>query len=1215
MILETPIAEHLLARTADDDPLRAAVSALVRGDPGAVAGGLRARATRADEAVERMRAAAYHRLAEHLRWNAFPGGGGAGATEINARWDFGASMPEQGEDWGGLARDVSDAAVLAELRLVGGILCVVRSARVIVDYAAARLEPSQVDAQLEEALAMVAPLRAFEDPALRGYADLAGADLAWRARRAQRAAALLRDAAQTYGTAGDRAGLGACHLLRGDWRAAPAASPETCNLTLVASAAESSALDWALESAESSTDGLDFDAAADAYAEAEEAFAGASARGQAAVALRRGHLAALAGDHAAARHLADESAAASDAVHDSAGAELARVHSALAAVGAGRLTEDAATTEQVGRWGQGPGSFSYALGLGLLCARSGRDWLQRRVDAERALAAHRLARTIFSALGAVTNEAQSVVDAGQVRQVLGDHDGAAAAYEEALDLLTTDLAARPAVAGDNRLRAVTLAQNLYAVQLGRRDPTGMARAAERLRDHADALPADRGEDSVEAALAAAAEGVLAQTAVLVPLYRAEDAREAGDDQAAEEGFAAALDAARSSEDADRDFLEAVVLGHWRRDEEAAVAFTRYLRRQSVRPKGLLGRVLGRVGPLKAEIELARQRLDEQAAAFLCRVRDYRGALRHFEALERRGGAQWWTHLDRPWELLSDYGAAREAVGELSQAQDLHAEAVAQLEARRAQLRRDELKTALGGSTGAAGVYLAAARTGLRRSEAARGAESQALAARAFTDAERGRARALLDLLGAGVSLARAAPGDRAAVRAWHQANAEVALRHGLLAVEQASAHPDPDRVAALREEVAAAEAELQRREADLESADPAFAAAVAVPAPVADLDEVRAALAPRTALLAYHHADEDLLGWAVTADGVAATTRQTVHATDLRRDVRAFTTACVEDGNWDLRGRDLSRLLLDPFAGVLDDADHLVVVPPVAAHAMPFHALPWQDRPLGARHPVSYLPNASSLRFLAGAREPPGRALAVGDPSGMVWQDLPGQSAGPADPLPAAATEAAFVAALFGDSRLLVGDEASEPAVRESIGAYPVVHLATHGQLSEQAPLLSSVLLANGDALSVYELMGLHLDADLVALSACDSGRGRATAGGDVLGPTRGLLAAGARGVVASLWPVSDRTTCVLMAEFYRRLLGGAAPAVALQRAQAQVRRLDGDAEGAAFEAITRAVDDPGGTDLLTPVPADRDPVADAGDGDERERSPYWWAAFVYVGP
>src|SRR5688572_29600007 len=86
--------------------------------------------------------------------------------------------------------------------------------------------------------------------------------------------------------------------------------------------------------------------------------------------------------------------------------------------------------------------------------------------------------------------------------------------------------------------------------------------------------------------------------------------------------------------------------------------------------------------------------------------------------------------------------------------------------------------------------------------------------------------------------------------------------------------------------------------------------------------------------------------------------------------------------------------------------------------------------------------------------------------------------------------------------------------------------------------------------------MGLRLDADLVVLSACNTGQGQATGGDDVLGLTRGLLGTGARAAVVSLWRVDDESTSLLMGEFYRQLRHNEIPPVALAIAQNYLRNL-----------------------------------------------------------
>jgi len=132
--------------------------------------------------------------------------------------------------------------------------------------------------------------------------------------------------------------------------------------------------------------------------------------------------------------------------------------------------------------------------------------------------------------------------------------------------------------------------------------------------------------------------------------------------------------------------------------------------------------------------------------------------------------------------------------------------------------------------------------------------------------------------------------------------------------------------------------------------------------------------------------------------------------------------------------------------------------------------------------------------------------------------------------LPGARVEAITVARVLGTTPLLEAD-ADEVAVLAGLPtAGGLLHLATHGLLDDEAPDLSALALAGRDELTVAVLLGVGLDTDLAVLSACDSGRGDITATGDVVGLARGLLAAGVRRVVVSLWPVDDRVGCLTMA-------------------------------------------------------------------------------------
>jgi CHAT domain-containing protein len=139
--------------------------------------------------------------------------------------------------------------------------------------------------------------------------------------------------------------------------------------------------------------------------------------------------------------------------------------------------------------------------------------------------------------------------------------------------------------------------------------------------------------------------------------------------------------------------------------------------------------------------------------------------------------------------------------------------------------------------------------------------------------------------------------------------------------------------------------------------------------------------------------------------------------------------------------------------------------------------------------------------------------------------------------------EALAVVQKVPQSRALVRKEASESALRRFGPAFSYLHFATHGEFNADAPLESALLLAKDERtdglLTVNKLYSMRLAADLVTLSACETGLGKIASGDDVVGLTRGFLYAGASTVVASLWKVDDRATAALMTRFYDELRGG----------------------------------------------------------------------------
>jgi CHAT domain-containing protein len=162
--------------------------------------------------------------------------------------------------------------------------------------------------------------------------------------------------------------------------------------------------------------------------------------------------------------------------------------------------------------------------------------------------------------------------------------------------------------------------------------------------------------------------------------------------------------------------------------------------------------------------------------------------------------------------------------------------------------------------------------------------------------------------------------------------------------------------------------------------------------------------------------------------------------------------------------------------------------------------------------------------------------------------------------------EAAAILALVPERerlRALDFEASRTTALRPELGEYRIVHFATHGMLNNTNPELSGMVLSLVDKeghqqdgfLRLQDIYNLKLPAELVVLSACQTGLGKEIKGEGLIGLTRGFMYAGAPRVVASLWKVDDRATGELMKRFYQRMLGPEAlsPAGALRQAQLSI--------------------------------------------------------------
>jgi hypothetical protein len=555
------------------------------------------------------------------------------------------------------------------------------------------------------------------------------------------------------------------------------------------------------------------------------------------------------------------------------------------------------------------------------------------------------------------------------------------------------------------------------------------------------------------ALSNLARSTIEQASVMVPAYRALAARNRGEDAEAERLFAGALSAVQEINEDSRDFMEAIVFAHLKQYGRSVEAIHRYLAKGGVNAgfMGTLTSVMQGLGSQWSQQEVMRQveRTYDQAFTFLVRAKAYSEARTYFDALEKLTNEDWLTRDTRPWLTLSDCAEMYEGLGEWTTALKYYDRAINELEARRNQLSRDELKTALVAGSGPQYLYFQATRTALTLAKQADSSDNAKLyAARTFEYAERGKARALLDLMAGSTTLAGSSPAESQTMRAWREMNTQLTLRQGLLAQERNKQGPAQDRIRidGLIKQIDAQQAEIASLESQLARSNPNFYQALNVQAQVMSAEEAYAALPKDSALLQYAFLAENFLAWAMTAEGIVKIYMAALDAKALDRQIKGFHSACMEHQTLEPLGSHLSEIFLSPFADVIEGYTHLIVVPYGSAHVMPFHALPWKGEPLGASRVLSYLPSTSALQFVRSrdTTQPLDRILTVGNPKDMVYHDPLTDELVPTLDLPAAAVEAAFVASLFPNGKALMGDQATEAAVRELLADYPLLHFATH---------------------------------------------------------------------------------------------------------------------------------------------------------------------------
>lgn len=275
-------------------------------------------------------------------------------------------------------------------------------------------------------------------------------------------------------------------------------------------------------------------------------------------------------------------------------------------------------------------------------------------------------------------------------------------------------------------------------------------------------------------------------------------------------------------------------------------------------------------------------------------------------------------------------------------------------------------------------------------------------------------------------------------------------------------------------------------------------------------------------------------------------------------------------------GASLAAEVIRPIPEILKSS-RVIFVPDGLLHLTPFDALPFgRSAYLGDQRTISVAPSATVLQLIRTNRPShaqSARLLAVGNVAYPVrggTTDAARETRGMFDPtgsritrLPSTADEVAAVAAHAGSGAVVLdGKSATETAFKsQPLHSFSILHLAVHGVADTKFPDRSALVFGSDPAshedglLQVREIDTLQLNADLVTLSACDTGAGRLQGQEGVANVVRAFLYAGARSIVSTLWEVDDTFTAALMKRFYANLGAGRDVSESLRLAKLEMRR------------------------------------------------------------
>ncbi|MCH8157065.1 MAG: CHAT domain-containing protein, partial [Nitrospinae bacterium] len=317
------------------------------------------------------------------------------------------------------------------------------------------------------------------------------------------------------------------------------------------------------------------------------------------------------------------------------------------------------------------------------------------------------------------------------------------------------------------------------------------------------------------------------------------------------------------------------------------------------------------------------------------------------------------------------------------------------------------------------------------------------------------------------------------------------------------------------------------------------------------LPELYELLDESVGLVEYLVTKNELVAWVVTKGNIEVR-RTPVTEAELNATVKDYRDRIQNLAPLEDQARKLYGWLVAPVEPLVEKKRVVGIIPHGLLHYISFASLTDGESYWIERHPLFYSPSASVLKYTFARKFEKGevtKVLALGNPDlGDFNYDLP-----------LAELEALAIKWNFPEVDVFTRGEARESWLKEHISEYQIIHISSHGEFDPVNPLFSSLKLTRDDAadgnLEVNEIFALDIKADLVTLSACQTGLGEITGGDELVGLNRAFIYAGTHAILSSLWRVSDISTAILIKHFYRNYADNN-KAESLRKAQLLVKRL-----------------------------------------------------------